>query len=93
MFENEEKGLIIEAMRTYNETETLVISEPCNCGSQIRHNNGGNYHQTVEIIYNNGNPLVRFSDTSELTDAGEWMSLKKYYPNVRALVNKYKGWL
>jgi len=25
-----------------------VLEEDCNCGLQIRHNNGGNYHQNVE---------------------------------------------
>lgn len=32
------------------EQETQVLyQEPCNCGSQIRHNNGGNYHEVVRL--------------------------------------------
>jgi hypothetical protein len=33
------------------EIETVCLyREPCNCGDHIRHNNGGNYHQTVNLI-------------------------------------------
>ena len=27
----------------------LLYQEPCDCGSHIRHNNGGNYHRSVEL--------------------------------------------
>lgn len=31
-------------------TETIELyQEPCDCGSQVRHNNGGNYHEVVNV--------------------------------------------
>lgn len=39
--------------------------EKCNCGSRIMHNDGGNYHQTLEIFVSDEHIVVFVSDTSE----------------------------
>lgn len=42
--------------------------EPCDCYEkygQIRHNNGGNYHATLELYVGSGYAVVYSSDTSE----------------------------
>jgi len=31
------------------EATYILYSEPCDCGSHIRHNNGGNYHARVRL--------------------------------------------
>jgi len=31
-------------------TETRVYTEPCDCGDRIRHNNGGNYHDRINVV-------------------------------------------
>ena len=47
----------------------LVAEEPCDCGVKIRHNNGGNYHKEIYVIFV-GNELVcwRFTNTRERND-------------------------
>ena len=27
-----------------------LYEEPCNCGDQVRHNNGGNYHRIARLV-------------------------------------------
>jgi hypothetical protein len=48
------------------------VDEPCNCGSQIRHNNGGNYHNEVDFAFDSGKWYARFGSTSELDNPAEW---------------------
>lgn len=38
-----------KALRKFFDAEVLTLCEPCDCGSQIRHNNGGNYHAEVSF--------------------------------------------
>lgn len=55
-----------------NKTVITVASayEPCNCGSHIRHNNGGNYHAKWFILYNKQKGVFEYMDSStcELVD-------------------------
>lgn len=49
------------------------IREPCDCGSQIRHNNGGNYHERIEILKHTSNVgITKYyrldGDTREIFD-------------------------
>jgi hypothetical protein len=34
---------------TWERETTLLYREPCDCGSHIRHNNGGNYHKIERL--------------------------------------------
>ncbi len=52
--------------------DVIVMSEPCDCGAQIRHNNGGNYHELVSIAFENDQWYVKFDTTCELTPKPEW---------------------
>ncbi len=36
-------------MDTYIQTEVNLYVEPCDCGSHVRHNNGGNYHRQIYL--------------------------------------------
>lgn len=48
-----------------SEYAQALWQEPCNCGDRIMHNNGGNYHTTLELCVANGYAVVYVSDTSE----------------------------
>lgn len=48
------------------------MNEPCDCGSQVRHNNGGNYHKIVEFTMDGGKVWRRSQTTSEYDQWGAW---------------------
>jgi hypothetical protein len=49
----------------------IDMSAPCDCGEQIRHNNGGNYHQRVLVFkYDKGYAVV-LTDTRCRSDFGD----------------------
>jgi len=49
----------------------VVLSEPCDCGYQIRHSNGGNYHQITTLAKDMGEYYIIEGSTSEFDNA-EW---------------------
>lgn len=57
--------------------KVVEFCEPCDCGSQVRHNNGGNYHQFLLIKKVNETYLIRWDDTCELTDDEPFISAGK----------------
>jgi hypothetical protein len=61
-----------EAINTFNETGELAIYEPCDCGSQVRHNNGGNYHGEIYLLRDSGKWFVKYETTCELMPPAEW---------------------
>lgn len=68
-----EKAVAIEqAIKQFNEFEELYIYEPCDCGSQIRHNNGGNYHDSLSLKRDEGRVYLKRETTCELTPDAEW---------------------
>jgi len=48
------------------------ISEPCNCGSHIQHNNGGNYHDIYGFAYDKEQYFIQRDTTCDLTAPAEW---------------------
>lgn len=60
------------ALRAFLENGRLTLSEPCDCGSQIRHNNGGNYHQTVDLRMDAGRVFRSRTTTSDYDSGGDW---------------------
>jgi hypothetical protein len=46
--------------------EEILAMEPCNCGGNPRHSDGGNYHQVVWIYPTREGKIVRFGDTREI---------------------------
>jgi len=69
---SEQKARAEEAIRQFREAGEVVICEPCDCGSHIRHNNGGNYHATIELKRDGEQVFVRYDTTCELTPPAEW---------------------
>ncbi len=85
--EQEEK--IKEAIRVFEETGSLSIYEPCNCGSQVRHNNGGNYHDKIYLRRDSGDTFVKFETTCELVPHAEWEKHK----SPEAIIRQNADWL
>jgi len=97
---SEQKERISESIKEFNRTGSLVIDEPCNCGSHIRHNNGGNYHQVVTLKRDNtpqphnrrsGKVFVKYDNTCELTPPAEWEEI--YRIEAEAVIKQYADWL
>lgn len=61
----------IEAMEKLISGE-LTLREPCDCGSQVRHNNGGNYHYIMEFRLDSGKCWKRTTSTSDYDEWSEW---------------------
>ena len=71
----EKKEAIERALKQFKEEKRLSIYEPCNCGSQIRHNNGGNYHQEIYLAIDEGKYFRKDDTTCELTEPAEWYEI------------------
>lgn len=69
---------------------SVEIYEPCDCGGQIRHNNGGNYHQIIHLVKDQGKLFMKGESTSEFGSA-EWEEIN--YERVVDTIRKYADWL
>jgi len=57
----------------FNRYGNLRLNEPCDCGAQVRHNNGGNYHAIVRLAKDGGQVFMRREDsTCELLAPAKW---------------------
>ena len=68
---SETKEAIEVAFQEFKESGKLDIFEPCNCGSHIQHNNGGNYHQEIYLQRDGDQVFVKYDTTCELTSDPE----------------------
>ena len=66
------KERLPELLKAVEEGKFIYISEPCDCGALIRHNNGGNYHYRATIVKDSGKYYVMEWSTCELIPPGEW---------------------
>jgi len=90
---SEQKDAKERAGRMFHEDGSILLGEPCDCGGQIRHNNGGNYHEIVMVVLDEGRYFVQYSDTCELTDAKEWCEITKEEAKEIIEENATKGYL
>lgn len=88
---SEKKSAIEKAIAELEEKKTYYIEEPCDCGSMIRHNNGGNYHSWYEIAIDEGQYFVKAGCTSELEPPYKWEKSTK--ENVYLLIQDCADWL
>jgi len=86
---SEQKKRIEEAIKSFEESNSLSIFEPCNCGSQIRHNNGGNYHNEVYLQRDGQEVFVKYDTTCELVPLAEWQIVDDW----RAVITQNADWL
>lgn len=66
---------------------TVVLQEPCDCGNNIRHNNGGNYHQVIRLKIRLGKIWAQFGSTCELLPEPDWELAGE------DVIDQYAGWL
>ena len=57
-------------------SRVVILSEPCDCGSHIRHNNGGNYHEIIEFTFDDGSWYGKYGTTSEYSEP-QWVKVKE----------------
>ncbi len=69
---SEQQERIKKAIATLEETASLSIFEPCDCGNQISHNNGGNYHDEIYLKRDSGKTFVKYETTCELVAPAQW---------------------
>jgi hypothetical protein len=86
---SEQKERIEQAIIRFNETDKLSIFEPCDCGSRIRHNNGGNYHDEIYLRRDSGKAYVKYGTTCELVAPPEW----DVCDNPETIIREYADWL
>jgi len=69
---SEKEVMIKNAIATLEKYGELCIDEPCDCGSHVRHNNGGNYHTYITLRKDSGKTYVKYETSSELESPAEW---------------------
>jgi hypothetical protein len=48
---SESQRKVKDALRRVAKKQQVILREPCDCEWQIRHNNGGNYHERVAFEF------------------------------------------
>lgn len=69
---SEKEKAIKEAINEFDTNCSFTICEPCDCGSHIQHNNGGNYHCYISLAREKDRFFVKYETTSELEPEAEW---------------------
>jgi hypothetical protein len=82
---------IQEAEREFFETSHLKIYEPCDCGSKILHNNGGNYHEIAFFLKEEDKYWFKLETTCELEPEAGWQEVEK--KDITNLIKYYADWL
>ena len=80
----------VNALAEFNATGSYTISEPCDCGDRIRHNNGGNYHEIIDLALDGGQLYIRRGSTCELVATPEWEQTNE---TPAAIFERYADWL
>ena len=89
MLLDEQKEKVEKAIQEYQAIGKLTIYEPCDCGSHIRHNNGRNYHEIIDLKCDSEQHFARFGSTCELLPPPEWESCK----NPEEVIRRHGDWL
>lgn len=85
-----QKELVTAMLEKLAKRETIEINEPCNCGGQTRHNNGGNYHEYFVARMDEGKWYSKIGNTSDWDDA-KWEETSK--EAVVKYVTDHADWL
>jgi hypothetical protein len=85
---SEQKERVVEAIKEFEDSGELDISEPCDCGSRIRHHNGGNYHDKI-YLQRDGEVYVKYDTTCELTPPAEWEPCEDW----KSVIEQHADWL
>lgn len=88
---SEQQEAVKRAIAKLEKEKELYIEEPCDCGSHIRHNNGGNYHDWYDLKIDNGVYFIMEGSTCELESPSTWESATK--EKVYQLIQDCADWL
>jgi hypothetical protein len=61
-----------KALLLFLEQGRIRLQEPCDCGSTVRHNNGGNYHAVVDIRMDGGKVWRTETFTGDYGSPDDW---------------------
>ena len=86
---SKQKEKVAAAIKKYDEIGKLNIYEPCDCGSHIRHNNGGNYHKIISLQCDEGKHFIMEDSTCELNAPAEWEPCE----NPHKIIEENADWL
>lgn len=86
---SQQKERIKQAVEIFYNTGKLTLAEPCNCGSQVRHNNGGNYHDIIQLVRDGEQVFIMEDTTSELEVLAEWEPCEDW----QGVIEKNSDWL
>ena len=87
---SEQRKNIVAALKTLRTDGHLRLSQPCDCGSQVRHNNGGNYHAVAEFVRDSGAWYARKGTTYEY-DESEW--IESSIEEIEDYVREHADWI
>jgi hypothetical protein len=87
---SERADAVEQALIEYKKSGHITIREPCDCGSRIQHNDGGNYHRLITLKNDGGILYVKYDTTCVLTPAAEW---EESYSDIEEYLNSYADWL
>ena len=88
---SEKAKAIKEAIQEFEKNGHLTICEPCDCGSRIQHNNGGNYHCIISLERDIDRFFLKHETTSEFDPAAEWEEINKEM--VIEIIQENSDWL
>ena len=89
LLSSEQKKHIEEAVELFEKTGKLNIDETCDCGSHIRHNNGGNYHDFIRLRRDGDKIFIKYDTTCELVAPAEWNPCDDW----KTVIRKNADWL
>ncbi len=87
----EQKKLVEVAKAAFQKDGYLSIFEPCNCGSNIRHNNGGNYHDEIHLAHDGDKYFRKDDNTCEMTESEGWEECT--FEQVQSTIEENADWL
>lgn len=74
---SEKRIKVEEAKKDFVVKSKIEIHEPCNCGDHIRHNDGGNYHESVFMQIDEGRYFRKIESSCKLISEAEWEEISK----------------
>jgi len=90
---SEQEKKIRKAIAMARRDRKITLYEPCDCGWQIRHNNGGNYHERVafELDRKTKQWYKMVWSTCEFEPEPEWEPSS--WDEVEAFIKSHADWL
>ena len=86
---SEQLQRVDQAIQEFKESGHLEIFEPCDCGSRIQHNNGGNYHQEITINRDGKAVFIKYETTCDLVARAEWQECN----DLDSVIREFADWL